>query len=416
MKVLLSCLSLVFLGVVNANASVVIDGQNNIAWSDVLEMASNTDKIVIKNSVVNMRNVNDVISRPVELLGENKFIFDSYKLSNDGMFMSNVTGTGVVRVMYDNPDKLYSYKTSIQDNKLYVRALRETEYAKIFNDNVGTFLDKLRMNNDGVSLLRKLDAAPDVRTVHKIMSNSARFSADALMRPVKIHDAIHAIDSVTHGRGIEFRTGLMFGDTIYGHNIGLKILGQVNDRLDVNLKVGASRAEYNNDIDVFNVDIYYVGLMTEYRLSDVVLDFNTGINYAKTDIGYVLYNGSEIKNPQMFSGFAFLDIGKDIQISSNLYVMPQVGFGINTYKTDDYNTNDYIARVGLRAGYAYKILGIQYNYDGRLMVNSDDTVTMGIRAGFLSVLDGMGGHVDISAVHMFDTITYQISVGGRWVF
>lgn len=398
--------------VTDTKYSLMIDGTDEISLNGVLGNAD-IGTIVIKDSVININNADFSNVAGIELRGDVVFVGDDLSGLYDAVVINNVSGDGRVRFHSRAENPMYADVGYVEDGNLYVKRVRETDYVKILKNDVGAFLNNLRLVKPDDGLLDALDSAVDMNALRDVMGRSVRFNPDVLEN---IAEIINAFYRFGFDNDIGVGAGVVVGENFYSYGADVRMVGAVGG-IKVAANVRAGDVKYKSELDDFVGAYFGLNLRAEYTMkNNFWIRGVADIARFDFDVGDVFYGNHVISNPSVVSVNGAVDFGYRYVMNDSFYVAPFVGFDALNYKTDDMNNVGIRARAGIGAGYEYEMMGIKYNYDFIVGIDSENAAHGTVRVAFWSDYDTMGGDAKFSVVRMFDTVAYQVSIAGRVSF
>lgn len=396
--------------------TVLVDGVNNLTLGQVANAALDADKVIITDSVLGFDSGDVGVIDNVEINGEIKLKITNLADVYNRAIFTNVSGDGRVVFLTEESDAMFVDVGYIKDSNLYVQRRRETDYRKIFSDNVGQFLNGLRTDDGARGLMQKLDVATDMNELHSVMSSSVRFNADLLsdiVRQIFVFDTVPDIHNTTSVAASPFV--IATGD-LCAYGIGVNAVGWLSDTMSIGATLRFGSIGYDNDIDAFRGRYYGGSLSGMYAGDDVFVRGAIAINSVAFDIGDVMYDGVVYHNPDMFYGNSITDVGRVFYVSDDLYFAPYVGMDVSLYNVADLTNVDAFVRAGVGAGYSFNMLGMKYEYGVNLVANTNgESVVMG-RVGFWSEYDMAGGDIGIGVSYYDNGVAYKMSATVRMWF
>ncbi|MBP3397862.1 MAG: hypothetical protein J6K82_02940 [Alphaproteobacteria bacterium] len=391
--------------------TAIINAKGALRLSDLINVVGDADGFVLDNALINFDVVNGISN--VELHGNTTLDMGDATNVYGRVILHDVSGDGTVRIVTNNENTLFADVTYGMDGDLYLTRVRETDYVKILNNDVGVFLNDLRVENPSDGLLYELDRALSMDELNRIMNKSARLNSDILLRPIQIINAFDVVKPLDAHSGFYVAPTMVLSKDFMANYVvaGLGVAKRGEYDVSINLRSGA--IEYETGIDAFVAEFFGGNIDLRYWINDVFVRAVGGMDFSKYDIGYVFYENNKLHNPDAQSMYAEIDFGYDFNVTDSVYVMPIVGVMGWGYSLDEISEFNTSAHVGIGAGYAFDMLGIEYDYSFHARINSDNYYTATLRAGFWSELDAAGGAVDVSLVRMFDVTSYKLSIGGR---
>ena len=307
---------------------------------------------------------------------------------------------------------------TVQNGKLYIERVRETDYTVVFDDNdVGSFINSLRGNNKNDKLMHALDSAVDKDSLCSIMSDSVLFNYDVLLRPLQI---INTINLQSLNAGFENNINAnMFGiisDDFYLYGADVNLISVIKDKFKINIGANISYLDYRSDLDEFSGDIYGLNFGAGYLFeNNMFVNLNTGLSFAEFDIPYVWYNNNLINEPNARFGYVLADVGYNFKIDS-FSMAPFAGFVTQFYDLTGYKYSEYMGRVGVASEYKYVVSDLEYVYGVSVAADTDFGMSATVAVGFVSPMDMIGGKIALSVIDTHDSLSYQASVNAKLLF
>ncbi len=351
----------------------------------------NTEQIKISNSslIYNMNSGTPIAGPDVVLDGIVYVKLDANNLATDIPIMSNVSGDGRVVFVTDNLNPIYAIRSSVKDGDIYASLVRETDYSKLLNDDMGVFLNGLRVKNPNDNLLRVLDSATDMDALHNIIRHSARTRPINMMMPIRALNIAGLMTSSKMSGNVSY----MFSDTadIYSVGFGVGVCG--TDNLVINLSGRIGRMEYADILDVYAGNT--IGAMADLRYDDgfIRANFRGGVTIAGFEIGDVYVAGHSEMNPMGVSVFGAIDVGARMDIWSGVYATPFVGMMADSVKIVNSHDTNVDAFIGTDVGFVADDFSINYEYTMRVWSGAGGDFGIGGRIGFVSPWDAIAGGV-----------------------
>lgn len=159
--------------------TLMIDGEDGLNLGNGFNVDA-LNNIILKDSVLNISDVILMSGVNIDLRGDIVLMADDFGGLYDMPIIGNVSGDGRVRIVSNNENPLYADVSYLVDNQLFVKRVRETDYKKIFDNDMGLFLNNLRIQRPDDGLVRALDIAPDMDALHRVMARSVRMNPELL--------------------------------------------------------------------------------------------------------------------------------------------------------------------------------------------------------------------------------------------
>ena len=395
--------------------TVVVDGVDGLTVGQVANASVGADKIVITDSVLRFDSGDVGTIDNVEVNGEIRLKTANLSDVYNRVIFRNVSVDGRVVFLAEETDNMYVDEGVIENSNLYIRRRRETDYAKIFDNDVGVFLNGLRSDSGAQGLMLKMDVATDMTGLKSVMAQSIRFNRDRLQDSVR---QIFVFDDMAMVRKSDVAVApfvIMSGD-LFAYGIGANVVGRVSDDVSVGVAMRAGRLEYDDGLDTFLGRFYGGSIMGLYAGHDMFIREIISLNAVAFEVGDVMYDGVIYHNPDMLYGNNITDVGYVFNLSDDLYFAPYFGIDATLYTVADLKDIDVFVRGGVGAGYKFKMLGVQYEYGANLVVNTNgESVVMG-RYGFWSEYDMAGGDIGIGLSYHDNGVAYKVSATARFLF
>lgn len=372
-----------------------------------------TGNVVLKNSVMELDALS--YSESVELIGDNVLVVDDASGLNGCMLLGNVSGDGRVRIEANSTDRLYAYVGFIDEGKLFVRYQRETDYEKVFKNDVGAFLNNLRRQNPDDGLLYAMDATADMTELKQVMGKSVRLNPDVLRDVGQVMRLFYR-NSWDWTYGFRTTADFIYSDDFYFYGVG----GRVNAYLfgvDLSVAVHGGKIEYKSDFDEFDGRYYGINLGAKYQMvNNLFLRGMLDFSRIDVNVGDVFYDDKVIDNPSVLYFGGGFDFGYKYGLGDSFYLSPYAGVDITSDGVEHCAGVDYAVRVGGDMEYSYEVLGIKYNYALGAIANTDNKIMATARVGFWSDYDGAGADINLATLRLNDVWSYQVSIGARISF
>ena len=139
---------------------------SNVNFSDILNLSLNAHDVDIYNSRVVMDVDNPDLSSV--RFHENVFlVINDVERIQQTYVLKNVDSDLQVFVDADVNNPLMAIKTYVAEDDLYVKLVRETDYAKIMNNATGRYLNSLREDMGANNFLSHMDSAQSIEDLKK---------------------------------------------------------------------------------------------------------------------------------------------------------------------------------------------------------------------------------------------------------
>ena len=398
----------------NVPYSVLVDAANMLALTDVINFANGADKIILDDSVLDINGIAAGSVNNIELRGDVFLVVDSVDDLSDVPFISGVSGTGRVHVISPQLNPLFTDVARLRGGDLYLERVRVQDYEKVFNNDMGRYLNALRLKNKNDKLLYALDSAKDIDSFYSVLRHSVRLNNKMLARPLRILNAFNRFES--DGVTSADVWGVM-SDEFYAYGIGAGVRENIMSNLNVGIEFGIGKVNYDGDYDVYAGDLFSADLSALWNLNDsIAVRGIAGVLYQNTDVGDVFYENRVYENPDVMMWDLKADIGYKLLLADSFYLDAYTGLNFNGYSVTGFVDNDFDLYSGVNLGYEFDAVGIRYDCHIGANVNADSDIGVHGSIGFMSDMDMVGGNVNFTAIHMFDVMTYKLSLGVRFLF
>ena len=398
----------------NVKYTLMIDGADNIYLNAGVN-AGALNKLVIQNSIVDINNFDFRNLDELDLFGDIVFVVDDLSDMYDVPIVNNVSVNGRIYFQSDVNNPLFADVGYIDDGRLFVKRVRETDYVKVLNSKAGLFLNNLRAKNPDDGLLKYMDSAMHIDALRDAMMRSVRFNPSVLGNIIEIINSFDKFLFKTDA-GIYVDGNLVWSDNFYSYGVNLGGVDRIGD-VDVAINMRVGNIEYETELDNFTGVYYGLNLNAKYLMkNNFWVRGLVDVTRFDFDTGDVFYENRVINNPSAVSINAVADFGYRYALIDSLYIAPFVGIDMSNYRMESVTDGIMHARGGVMVGYQYEMMGIKYNYDAMFDVASQDVMRGVARIGFWSAYDMIGGNTEFSVVRMFDTLSYKMSIAGRLRF
>lgn len=392
-----------------------IESNDTLALSGILNVGQDATKIKIRNTKIKIDAMPVKTDVPIVLEGNVTFVLGDLDGIYDGVFLEYVTGNAIFETVQTNP--LFADSGYLRNNMLYVKRVRETDYVKVFNNDLGRFLNMARASGKNDSFFSQLDSAMDMDSLRDVMNKSVLFNRDLLLKPLQI---INSLDVADFDYDFDGAQGRLFGfmsDDFYAVGLNVNVGKSVSDRFNLYGGLRIGEIDYQSNFDMFNGELYGLNLGAKYLINiDSFVRANMALNIMNTDINAVMYDGQEIKAPYVTSGYINTDVGRSFVFDNGLVISPFVGAMLESYSIDSYSDFDVNMRAGSDLKFKTEFSGMKYIYSVRGAVNTNLDMLITGKIEFWSSLDGLGAGLSVAMSDAQDAMTYKISADARIAF
>lgn len=402
------------LNVSGSNFSIHVHNKESLNLTDIINIAGNANRIVLDNSFISLTNRPNIqmfglLSGPdIELVGTVVINLDDIESFNGKLIMSNVYGDGVIRVVADKLDLLYVADALIDNGRVYLNVVRETNYQKLFGTDIGKFINKLRTKSPDNSTVMALDNAQTLSELNHTVKKSVALNPINLMHAVKTFNGfeINSFDKPMSG----FDAMYIYSDGL-DMIIGKFALGTKIDKFTIGAGAYFGALENTDDINEFSGNLYGGNLRGRYDDKSLWIDARLGFTVSEFETD-MIFDGKDITtNPTGVSIYGVTDIGVRYEICNDFYALPFIGMGVENDKVLHQSDTSVFIRAGGVAGYSNTVIGIKNDYQIFATAQTDSVFTVGARLKFFSIADDAGGNVSYAINRDDIGISHKISAG-----
>lgn len=391
----------------NVDYDVLVVNADGINLSDVMHLGDAARKIYLRDSFV-LWDVGDINSYNISLDGDIRLGLDNIESVLNVPILMDVSPDTYVQVVSGglvNP--LFAMKTFVEKDNTYVRFVRETDYTKFLDYNLGVFINSLRGNGEADELVVALDNALSMDDINKIMADSVRIA------PINMTNAVMAFNTLDMNyfnyENTFDATYMLFEDTaVYG----AAVRGGVNvGQMDAGIGIYVNLLNATDLFEEYSGLMIGANLMGKYENDFGFLRGKVGGNMTRFDMSNVFDGTKSVDNPVSYSLYGAIDAGHNFRPISNLSVAPYVGIGTNHIEILRDAETEYFGRIGTDVNYIFEMLGIKYEYGVRFGLGTNGDFIVGGRAHFMSDMDMIGGHIGIDCIDNQKGRGYKIAAG-----
>lgn len=416
-QVITSSAELNKLNIIDGKFEVSVDNaSDNINLRDLKNLSAS--KYEFNNSVIVIDDFSDWQNWTDEIFwtGGKLYINNSYTV-NSGEAIKNIPSGSSIEVKFLDEDKLHKPSVVSNENEFILKVVRETDYEKIFNDNRGLMLQKIRSASPNDKLLAKMDRASNMVELQRVMNSSYRFNPAVLMRPIGIINDFSSLDALFYDR---HDTGIkpFWIMSEYINDFGARLYVNIidNDNFVLNIGGRVNKFDYQNYVDDFSGFTYGADINSVKKIDKFLIKSYAGFNLISFNADYIYINNEIKSNPFGYSLYGGIDGFYNYELMKDLFLIPFIGMLIERYSVLNFSDNDIDLRAGLGAQYDFTLDGIKYKY-ATFIGGKTDTDLFGIvKIGFESVTDKAGISLDFGVYETDDALNYQASINANIYF
>lgn len=397
---------------------LVCDGAD-VSFGAIMSAGINATKITFDDVV--LRVDKDLImprrSLPdIELRGDVLVVLSSLDDALSGnAVLSNIQGDGVLNFHSDAVDEIHSLQGRVENGNVYVDLVRETDYVKIFHNNIGAFLNDVRGLYPDDPLLTAMDAAPDINSMYDVMSRSVRLHSINLMQPIRTSMAMRDMD-IDPRDELGLGTHFMYSSDYYIYGTDASFGLNISDNWYMSGAFGVGYMEYMDDINIFAADVYNSRLNIGYDNGRVMHRVGAGLSIVKFDIGPVFDGHKTVYNPTGIALRLMYETGRQFNISRDILFTPIIGANSDFARVASANDTSVAGVFGFDAEIDGGYFVLDYDYALRVRANTNGDMSAAIGVRIFSHGDDMGGDVSIGVIRDEFATSYNVSTGLRIAF
>ena len=397
---------------INVDYSIRVDSADGLRLSDIMRVGLAANEILLTDSFIVWDEYN-FDTNMLKLFGDIKLEFNDIETALGRVVLSDVSPDAYVQIMYGgvvNP--LFALKTYVDGSDVYSVLVRETDYTKILDKNLGGFINSLRGRDETTGVLSVLDNAISIDGINQIMADSVRIAPINLMNYVSVINAFN-LNGFNSGFGVR-GDYIVFDDfSSYGVTTGVNM-----DARDIRLGVRlySSLMSMENFGDSFSGVMLGGDIDTFYESDMGFMRGRIGANMTQFNIYGVFDGVSSVDNPVGYSSYVAFDIGRRNEFDNGIHLSPYVGGTVNWVNILGQNESEYVGRFGADVGYDFEEMGIKYDYAVRMSFDTNADLFIGGRVEFMSVWDSVGGYAEAGYINNKTGQGYKISAGVNFAF
>ena len=401
------------------NHGLVVRDAAGLNLHNIAQIAAYADNVNFTNVEFNSGKMSEYQSLAnLEIRGDIILNFDDI-VYEPVLLFSDTSGDGVVHVTSNKVDKLYAFQTYKVDQDIYVHLVRSTDYAQIFDNDMGRFLNNLRVSGIDNKLLARLDSAKSMHQIDNILNRSARTNPIKLMQPILLLKSHKTLETVHIDNNVVFGVEPI---SIYASDVfigGIRPNVSFNlDQLYLKLSGYVVHMDYADDLNDYNAISFGVDADANYEMSDKdILRGHIGVGKSYFDIGPVFDGKNTVNNPNGISMYAVGEYAHVFDLSGGYSLLPFVGVDTEYIGVANSNDINIYGIGGTDVQYSYDFAGLRYDYSLRALIRTDGTFGGGAKLSVWSIMDAAGAdlHIAVLRDNIFGT-SYSASLNGRFMF
>lgn len=380
-------------------------------FMDLVAVARDADKIVLKNSNLNL-NYGDASHIPIEIKGEVVFHIPDVTGLSGKEILSGIFGDGAVFISADIPNLFYT-KTEIVGNTIVLRVARETDYLKLIGGTKGAFLNQVRATNANNKLLERLDTATSGAELNAVMGKSAMFNPVKLMEPLKALSRFSYFGG-TADRGVGVGAVSLFGRGISVYGTGASMdFSRDNFSFGANVNI-AKFDGHRNWSDNSGVS-YGAGIYTAWSNQLLFISGTFSANYVNFETSNPIFDGvSAVYSPTGTYFYGALESGVRI-FDETIYIEPMLRANFWHARVLHTTDSEVTLGAGARFGRRSTNMGIDVDYSA-YGIMEQNSAQFGLRADILLSEDDTAIGFDVGALQYDTEWFYKFAVQAKFAF
>lgn len=396
---------------------LVQDTPEALDWQDIVDNTTGATGYTLSTAKIRVDNISTIDGVKLENL---VLVYTDTMPDSDVVVFSNVTGDGVVRVVYNENDSLYSVNTRRVGGDIVARIVRASDYAQVTGGKDGDFLNLLRQKSPNDKLLKRLDSANTINGFQHVMSKSVKLHPIKLMQSIETmysHKSLE-IMHIEQNDSLSIMPISIFSENLFVFGIVPSVSLNIDDDLRIKLSANVSSLKYFDDINNYSGTSYGIDVDSVYDLSDnVFVRAYGGFNFSMFDTGFVFNGSGATKNPNGISVFGAGEAGRRFSVDETTYLSPFVTLGGDYENVMRFNRYNFYAGTGVDAETCFVVDGMRYAYALRGLVRTDSIVGGDLKVSVWSTIDSAGVDFTFGALYDNDIGTsYHMSLNAKFNF
>lgn len=314
-------------------------------------------------------------------------------------------------------DPMYIVEPRWVGNDLYINLSRQTDYSIVMDNDLGEYLDELRVIDADDKLLYALDRAPDRASMKRILSESAHTN------PIKLMDVSRSINTFFDSMAIDdIRFGFVarplyiWGDDYSFVGGAGNITGKIANHTIGTAGIVGGMLRYDGDYDKYSGALYGGNLGVQYMDSDFYLRGYATASYSKFNDANVFDGAHMVRDVNGIGAMGVVDFGLVFAIGQEMKLVPFVGARADYASVMNDSNVDMNLRGGLNFHVDTDADGNLYKIGARLLGQSDGAIYAGIYTDMISTADGVGGGLALGALRDDMGMSYKLELNIKFEF
>jgi hypothetical protein len=401
------------LNVSDIGFSVSVSSVQPLRLSDIISVAKNAEKIVLGNSFIILDSAALQAQYPIiEVAGVVMMDMEGVSPADCEKFLSNIHGDLSFILKSDKSDPLHVAETSIgEDGVAHVSVKRETDYEKIFDKELGGFLNQLKDSdpeNPTIAALNRVDTMAELKSV---LDESVLLNPMNLMKPVKAFEIFESASFrgmyKSDDLGFEMIRIMSDASAMYG--------AKISSTIDVGVSAITAAAyfstfENSDDLNEFSGMLYGGNVHSLYSGKSLWIDVGAGFTISEFQTEGVFDGENIVRNPTGVSFYGTGDSGLKFEIFDGFHISPFAGVGAQYAGIMNQSEKEFFGRAGSAVWFSTEMSGIKSDYMLSVTAHSNDVYAAEIRARFFSAPDMIGGGFAYGIIRDDNGISHKISM------
>jgi hypothetical protein len=382
------------LNVSGLSFSVSVNSAQALRLTDIINVAQNADKIVLKDSFIILDSAAVHMRSPIiEVAGIVMLDLDGLSVADCEKFLSDIHGNGFFVFKSDKSDFPQVVETIVDENGIvHLNIRRETDYERIFDNKLGGFLNRLKNSYPDNPTIVAMNQAGTMAELKSIMDESVLLNPMNLMKPVKSFEIFESASFRGMSRPDDFglETIRIMSDAVgmYG--------GKISSTIDAGVSAITASAyfaafENSDDLNEFSGMLYGGNVHLLYSGKSLWMDAGAGLTISEFKTDDIFDGENVVQNPTGISFYGTGDSGLKFEISDGFHVSPFVGVGARYAGILNRSEKEFFLRVGSAMWFSTEMAGIKNDYILSVTAHSNNVYSAEARIKFFSVPDMIGG-------------------------
>lgn len=403
----------------NTDYSLLVNSKDIVSLNEVMNIGSDAKEIIFNDTILRFEHLNllkfsSVTNPKIKLVGNNILYVDS--ISETQPILSNVSGNGTMYIYNDSLSPLYAIQSYVKDGNLFGKIVRETDYSKILQNNVGAFLNKLRIIEPDNKLLPVMDSAKSFGEMYKVMKDSVKLNPIKLMEPIRVFNDFNSLFVNVNSDMYGVVPIFIYSDSFYTYGAKLSFSSMFSDELKLSMSIYNAYTAFSDYVNEFNSLTNGAEVFADYETELYFVNFVIGASLTNFEIGAVFDGQNIIDNPSGISIYSDTNIGRKFIVNENFIIKPFVNVATDYISLSNQKDTDINTGVGLKTSILYNKYDISYEYGAKIRASASGQFGAAVNMNFISDLDGFTGSIEFGTLYDNDDFAYGIRAGASFDF